>query len=159
MPSLSSPIVADIRIKIKEVTTTEKCDDNCAECREAAKTRAYNRSQRRRKAYKVKRRERRLAEKSRLEKAELDLELEANSQPGGSREGTKSRKARASDKYTSKSQPSIPANQREGANESNMSSTATLPLHIFEVVTIDSSSESEDESEFIRVLRKFGSFY
>ena len=112
----------------------------------------------------MKRREHRFAEKSRLEKAELDLELEANPQPLGSREGTKSRKAKALNKYTSKSQhsipqPLIPAKQIEGASESVMSSTATLPPHIVEVVTIDSSSESEEESEFIRVLRKFGSFY
>ena len=81
-------------------------------------------------------------------------------EPGGSREGTKSRKAKASNKYTSKSQhsipqPSIPAKQREGANESKMSSTATLPPHIVEVVTIDSSSDMEDESEFVRILQKF----
>ena len=96
----------------------------------------------------MKRRERRLPEKSRLEKAELNLELEANPQPGGSREGTKSRKANASNKYTSKSQhsipqPSIPAKQREGANES------------VEVVTIDSSSDTEDESEIVKILQKF----
>ena len=161
MSSMSSPIVADIRVEIdgnklevKEVTTTEKCDENCAECREAARKRAYRA---RRKAYKARRKERRLAEKSHLEKAELELELEANPQPGGSREGTNSRKVNASNKYTRKPQhsipqPSIPAkqakrgNRREGAKDESV-----------EVVTIDSSTDTEleDESEIVKILQKF----
>ena len=44
-------------------------------------------------------------------------------------------------------------------NKGEITSTATLPPHIVEVVTIDDSSESEEESEFIKVLRKYGSFY
>ena len=90
-----------------------------------------------------------------MEKAKLNRELDA---PGGSLEGAKSRKTTSKSQHAI-TQPSIPAKQGVGANEGEITSTATLPPHIVEVVTIDSSSESEEESEFIRVLRKFGSFY
>ena len=90
-----------------------------------------------------------------MEKAKLDLELEA---PGGSLEGAKSRKTTSKSQHAIP-QPSIPAKQGVGANEGEITSTATLPPHIVEVVTIDNSSESEEESEFIKVLRKYGSFY
>ena len=89
-----------------------------------------------------------MAEKAaRLEKAKLDLELEA---PGGSL-GAKSRQ-------NTTPHTSVPK-QGVRVNDGEITSTATLPPHIVEVVTIDDSSESEEESEFIRVLRKFGSFY
>ena len=166
MSSTSPPIEAEIRIEIagntvevKEITTNEKekCDDNCDICREAeARTKLANSSKlRRRRAQRARRKERQMAEKAaRLEKAKLDLELEA---PGGSL-GAKSRENTSKSQHTTP-QPSVPAKQGVRVNEGEITNTATLPPHIVEVVTIDDSSESEEESEFIRVLRKFGSFY
>ena len=108
---MSAPITADIRVEIngnklevKEITTTEKCDENC-ECRKAAKKQAYRA---RRKAYRVRRKARRLAEKLHLE----NVALEANPQPGGSREGnTNFRNGTASNQGSRRPQPSIPAKQ------------------------------------------------
>ena len=54
-------------------------------------------------------------------------------------------------------QTSVPK-QGVTVNMGEITST-TLPPHIVEIVTIDDSSESEEESEFIKVLRKYGSFY
>ena len=78
---VSAPITADIRVEIdgnklvvKEITTTEKCAENC-ECRIAK--RQANRAKRGR------RRARKLAAKLHLEK----VAQEANPQPEGSAEG------------------------------------------------------------------------
>ena len=96
----------------------------------------------------ARRKQRQRAEKAaRLEKAKLDLELGAL---GGSL-GAKSRQNTAP-------QTSVPK-QGVTVNMGKITSTATLPPHIVEVVTIDDSSESEEESKFIKVLRKYGSFY
>ena len=80
---MSAPITADIRVEIdgnklvvKEITTTEKCAENC-ECRIAK--RKANRAKRGR------RRARKLAAKLHLE----NVAREGNPQPGGSGEGIK----------------------------------------------------------------------
>ena len=145
-------------MEVKEITTTEKekCDDNCDVCREAAtRTKLLNSYKlRKRRAQRARRKERKMAEKARLEKAKLDLEMEA---PGESL-GAKSRENTSKSQHTTP-QLSVPVKQGVRSNDGEITSTSTLPPHIVEVVTIDDSSESEEDSEFIRVLRKFGSFY
>ena len=151
MSSTARPIEAEIKIEIsgntvevKEIVTNEKekCDDNCDICMEAEAKLANSRKLRRRRAYRARRKQRQRAEKA----AKLDLQMGAL---GGSL-GAKS-------KQNTATQTLVPK-QGVTVNMGEITST-TLPPHIVEVVTIEDSSESEEESEFIKVLRKYGSFY
>ena len=107
---------------------------------------AKSRKLRRRRAYRARRKQRQRAEKA----AKLDLQIESLGRSLGGSLGAKYKQSTAT-------QPSVP-NQGVTANTGEITSK-TLPPNIVDVVTIEDSSESEEESEFIKILRKYGSFY
>ena len=158
MSSNERPVEAEIKIEItgnmvevkKLVTSrTEACEDNCGICVEAEAKLAESRKLRRRRAYRARRKQRQRAEKA----AKLDLQRESlGNSLGGSLGGSLGAKS----KQSTATQPSVP-NHRITANTGEITSK-NLPPNIVEVITIE-DSESEEESEFIKLLRKYGSFY
>ena len=151
---VSAPITADIRVEIdgnklvvKEITTTEKCAENC-ECR-IAKRQA-------KKAYRGRRRARKLAAKLHLENAAR----EANPQPGGSGEGnTQLRNGTASNKMDSRRRQAGLSNPANQGNLGNRREGAKFDSGEMEVITVESSedetaSELEEDSELLRIIHQ-----
>ena len=149
MSSNERPVEAEIKIEItgnmvevKELVTSRKeaCEDNCDICMEAEAKLAESRRLRRRREYRARRKQRQRAEKA----ARRDLQRESlGNSLGGSLGGSLGENSEQS----TATQPSIP-NHNSGKN---------LPPNIVELITIE-DSESEAESEFIKLIRKYGSF-
>ena len=163
--SSERPVEAEVKIEITGImievkkfvtSSTEACQDNCDICVEAEAKLAQARRTRRRREYRARRKQRQRAEKAArrdLQKGSLNNQMAGptGSSLGGSIEGN-------SDSIGSSLGGSTEGNSDETQHSvTNYISRRNLPPNIIEIITIEDSSDSE-EDEMAKLTRKYRNY-